>query len=203
MPVNHTAKLIEQYGHKVIPAAHPIDPRMYEFFIKQGLYNAYLADDTETIQDAFKCEETGIAGFMGNRSPTRTRWHVAGTAPSWADFRWARAKSPLEYIKWMMCRRGCIDMRGNGDKSLRFTEAAMLGRTILAQPWPSQYSPALVDGHNCIMVDTWDKLDGRYDDDLWRKISKQSTYDYCNGWSIRSQVRSFLAKAKSFTSKES
>jgi len=196
MPVNHTNKLLETHNHKVIPTSHPIDPRMYEMFIREGVYYHYLRDELDELTKVFDESETGIAGFMGNKAPSRTRIDVVDQFPSWAEFRWQRAASSREFIRWMMQRRGCIDMRGNGDKSLRFSEAAMLGRTLICQRWPSKYYPLLKDGHNCLFVDKWSDLDGIYDQTIWERLAKQSMLDYKAGWSLRAQVKLFIAKAR-------
>jgi len=196
MPVNHTEELMQTHGHKVIPTSHPLDPRMYELLLKEGLYYHFLRDDLEALIEAFKEEETSVAGFMGNGSPTSTRTKEVAKFPDWAEFNWKRAAPSREFIRWMMQRRGCIDMRGNGDKSLRFSEAAMLGRTLLCQRWPSIYSPPLVDGHNCILVDDWSELHGRYDRAEWDRLAQQSMKDYKAGWSLRAQVKSFISRAR-------
>lgn len=196
MPVNHTPKLLETHGHKVIPTSHPIDPRMYELFIREGMYYYYLRDELDKMIEAFKEEESSKAGFMGNKAPSRTRVEVVDQFPDWAEFKWQRAAPSRQFIRWMMQRRGCIDMRGNGDKSLRFTEAAMLGRTLVCQHWPSQYYPMLRDNHNCIFVDKWSDLDSTYDQVVWERLAKQSMLDYKAGWSLRAQVKLFITRAR-------
>jgi len=193
MPVNHTAKLIQEYGHKVLPVAHPIDPRMANMFRKRGLYDAYLDDDVVKLRNHFKQEETGVACFMGNIRPKRG---VVEEIIKYADFSWKRAASPTDYINWMMKYRGCLDIRGNGDKSLRFTESAMLGRTIICVRLPSGYYPPLINGKNCFIADTWQELaDLQYEKSEWLKISEEATENYINGWSLRSQVKAFIDKS--------
>jgi len=196
MPVNHTKQLLETHGHKVIPTSHPIDPRMYELFVREGVYYHYLRDELDKLIEPFAEEEISGAGFMGNRDPPRTRYNAIGQFPEWATFKWSRAASSREFIKWMMQHRGCIDMRGNGDKSLRFTEAAMLGRTLICQRWPSKYHPQLENDHNCILVDEWSDLDSKYDYDKWARLARQSMVDYKAGWSLRSQVKILIARAR-------
>jgi hypothetical protein len=196
MPVNHTKELLETHGHKVIPTSHPIDPRMYEMFMREGVYYHYLRDELDELIGAFYEPEVAIAGFMGNKAPSRTRIDVVGQFPSWAEFRWQRAASSREFIRWMMQRRGCIDMRGNGDKSLRFSEAAMLGRTLICQGWPSLYYPPLRHGHNCLYVTTWEDLNSTYDQAVWERLAKQSMQDYKVGWSLRAQVKLFIDRAR-------
>ena len=197
MPINHTPGLLKTHGHKVIPTSHPIDPRMYELFVREGVYYHYLRDELEELGAVFAEEEAGMAGFMGNKAPSQTRIEVVDQFPEWAEFRWKRAAPSQEFIRWMMRRRGCIDMRGNGDKSLRFTEAAMLGRTLICQRWPSLYYPALEDGVNCILVDEWSELDSKYNRTAWERLAKQSMVDYKVGWSLRAQVKLFIARARS------
>lgn len=196
MPVNHTPDLLDTHGHKVIPTSHPIDPRMYELLLREGLYYHYLRDELGEMIEAFKEEEIGVAGFMGNKAPAKTRVRVVEEFPDWAEFRWQRAAPSREFIRWMMQRRGCIDMRGNGDKSLRFTEAAMLGRTLICQRWPSFYYPRLEHDHNCILVDKWSDLDSTYNQTILQRLALQSMQDYRIGWSLRAQVKLFLARAR-------
>lgn len=195
MPCNHTAELLEKWEHKVVPVSHPIDPRMYKFLVSKRLYYAYLMDDINKLRKAFCTEdELDRAGFMGNQFPV-TRLEASKSMPSWCDFRWERAKSSEEYISWIVGRRGCLDMRGYGDKSLRFAESAMLGRTLICQNLPSKYSPLLVNNHNCILVDEWQELnDIEYDRSHWLKLSEQSTHDYLNGWSLLSQMRTIIER---------
>lgn len=201
MPVNHSAELLRTHDHKIVPAAHPIDPRMYEFFEREGLYTAYLADDIGLLRERFKEEEIGAAGFMGNQQPAHTRVDEVEQFPSWAEFKWTRTEPSPAYIKWMMQRRGCIDMRGNGDKSLRFVEAAMLGRTLICKMLPSEYWPKLVNDHNCILVDDWRQLPQAYNRDQWLKLAARSTQDYLGGWSLRAQVKTFIGRARCGQSK--
>ena len=196
MPANYSADLLKT--HKIIPVAHPIDPRMIEYFERIGLYEAYLNDDLDTIRDRFLEDETGVAGFMGSRNPFSTRIKLVSQFPDWAEFKWARIQTSHEYIKWMMKRRGCIDMRGNGDKSLRFTEAAMLGRTLICKNSPSQYQPKLVNSHNCILVDDWSDLPQEFDRDLWVRLAKNATKDYLSGWSLKAQVRTIIERAQNY-----
>ena len=196
MPVNHTDKIMETHSHKIIPISHPIDPRMYELFMREGVYYYYLRDELDRLQALFHEEETKIAGFMGNRAPHWTRDKAIDQFPEWAEFRWARSASSREFISWMMQYRGCIDMRGNGDKSLRFTEAAMLGRTLICQRRPSKYYPLLEDGVNCLLVDKWADLDGIYDQAVWERLAEQSSMDYKAGWSLRAQVKLLIARAR-------
>jgi len=196
MPVNHTPQLLKTHGDKVIPTSHPIDPRMYELFMREGVYHHYLRDELDELIEVFREEETGIAGFMGNKAPSHTRIETIDQFPEWAEFQWERGTPSREFIRWMMHYRGCIDMRGNGDKSLRFTEAAMLGRTLICQHWPSTYYPLLEDRHNCLFVDQWSDLDSIYDRATWECLAKQSMQDYRTGWSLRAQVKLFITRAR-------
>lgn len=195
MPCNHTTELIEEWGDKVVPATHPIDPRMYRALVRRRLYYSYLMDDIDKIRKAFATKEDKAAGFMGSKHPSN-RMMAYTHAPPWCEFNWARNKSSFEYITWMCQRRACLDIRGFGDKSLRFTEAVLFGRTMICQRLPSVYSPALVHGHNALLVDDWDQLSGiTYDRDKWLEIAKQSTTDYLDGWSLKAQLHTILRRA--------
>lgn len=197
MPCNHTDNVYKSHGYKMIPAAHPIDPRMYREFRSRRLYYSYLMNDITRIREVYKTDETDTAGFMGNMNPKKTRYKPSQSAPSWCRFEWSRNTSPKQYINWMCSHRGCLDMRGNGDKSLRFSEAALFGRTIICQNLPSKYSPLLKDNHNCILLDNWDQLsDVEYDRDKWLEISEQATQDYCDGWSLHGQMSSIIRRFK-------
>lgn len=196
MPINHTESLLAEYGHKTVPAAHPIDPRMFDLFKHEGLYQDYLKDNIVRIRRKLIVRETGRAGFMGAPKPAETREDLVNKFPDWVDFDWSRSKPSWVFIQWMMKRRGCIDMRGWGDKSLRFSEAAMLGRTIITVNRTSKYSPELINDRNCIMADDWDSINLEYDHKKWIELSEQSTEDYVNGWSLLSQMRTIIERAK-------
>lgn len=169
---------------------------MYELLMREGIYYHYLRDELSKLIEVFSEDEIGIAGFMGNKRPPKDRIRTVGQFPGWAEFRWQHTAPSREFIKWMMQRRGCIDMRGNGDKSLRFTEATMLGRTLICQNWPSKYYPVLKDGHNCLLVDKWSDLGSTYDQATWSRLAQQSMLDYKTGWSLRAQVSLFIARAR-------
>jgi hypothetical protein len=196
MPANHSEDLLKNYGHKTVPAAHPIAPQMVDFFIAHGMYQDFLADNIIEIRQKFAVRETGRAGFMGSSQPGVTRVKLVDKFPKWVEFRWERLEHPSEYIRWMLCRRGCIDMRGYGDKSLRFTEAALFGRTIITVNRPSQYSPRLVNNHNCVAANNWDVLNLEYDHRKWNELSEQATCDYVDGWSILAQMKTIVERAK-------
>ncbi len=194
MPCNYRHTLMAECGHKVVPTAHPIDTRMADLFARMGLRDAYLNADVSKIRKAFCVKETRLAGFMGSPSPTTTRKNES-TLPRWVDISWCRSTPSIDYIKWMLERRAVVDLRGYGDKSIRMTEGVLFGRTILSLPLYSQYSPALVDRHNCIIVNDWSELDGRYDGNLWKAVAEQATVDYVDHWSVRGQIRTILNRA--------
>ncbi len=193
MPVNHTSKLLKEFGSKVIPACHPIDPRMYGFLKRKGLYADYLDDNVLEIRRRLGVPEDGKAGFMGSKHPGRDR--LQKHFPEWVDFRWDRSESSAEYVKWMMGRRGCVDLRGYGDKSLRFTEAALLGRTIITSHRESTYSPALHHGVNCLSFQSWESMDLTYRHNLWLGIADAATTDYLSGWSMLGQLKTICRVA--------
>ena len=195
MPVNHTIELLLKYPSKVVPVIHPIDPRMVKVLQNCGLYDAYLNDDIYKIREYFKEDEIGIAGFMGNPSPIRTRKSIIGEFPQYVDFNWERSKPSRDYIKWMMQRRGCIDLRGNGDKSLRFSEGVLLGRTMICTVQPSIVRPILFNDHNCLIARTWSGINWDYNREKWQQIADCATHDYCGHWSLKSQFNLMVSKA--------
>jgi len=195
MPVNHSTMITRDYAHKMIPAAHPIDPRMYKVFCDNGVLEAYFDDDVEFIRDKFKLVESFRAGFMGNDRPLGHRRHVAWCFPEWVDFNWTRNASSVEYIKWIMQRRGCVDLRGYGDKSIRFVEAVLFGKTIIAVETNSLYSPMLINNYNCILTKNWHALDLKFDAEHWLQLSEAATKDYREGWSLRAQLNRIIARA--------
>jgi hypothetical protein len=194
MPVNHSDELKDR--ENVIPAAHPIDPRMFNEFKSKRLYYAYLFNDLTKLRNAYKpASEVLRAGFMGNKIPSH-RKTMSRIAPDWCDFNWERGKPSSFFINWLCERKGCLDLRGFGDKSLRFTEACIFGRTLICQRLPSLYHPQLVDGHNCILVDKWGDLDNYSPDQKqWDELSKQSEEDYVSSWSLYGQVQTFINKS--------
>lgn len=193
MPVNHTPKLIDEFGHKVIPACHPIDPRMYGFLKRKGLYTDYLDDNVSEIRRRLGGQESRKAGFMGSKSPGRDK--LQKFFPKWVDFRWDRSESSAEYVKWTMQMRGCVDLRGYGDKSLRFTEAALLGKTIITSRRSSTYYPALKHDVNCLEFISWESMDLVYDDYHWKSLSDAATEDYLAGWSMLGQLKTICKVA--------
>jgi hypothetical protein len=199
MPVNHTQSLIDGWGDKfgteIIPVAHPVDPRMYKAFVRKKLYFAYLMNDLKKMREAYPAEEKYAAGFMGNRHPSN-RMVAARETPKWCRFHWARTESPEAYIKKLCEHRACLDIRGFGDKSLRFSEAAIFGRTLICQRLPSLYSPLLVNDHNCIMIDEWKDLNSvNCDLNHWKRLAEQSTQDYIEGWSLLGQLNTIIARS--------
>lgn len=191
MPANHTDSMIG-LDH-VIPIAHPIDPRMVELFRSTGVYSAYLDDDISKLRSFFMEKETRKLGFMGSREPKSTRISISSKFPKWVDFKWVRTASSRSYLSWMMKRRGCLDLRGFGDKSLRFTEAVLFGKTIVTSTRVSQYLPPLVDGHNCVIYT--DETNLTYDKQRWKVISEAATHDYISNWSIRAQMMKIISTA--------
>jgi len=196
MPCNYTKSLLDEWGYKVVPAAHPIDVRMFALFEELGLVDAYITDDVDMIRSSFDVVETRMAGFMGASRPHDTRWNVRDEFPAWVDLNWTRTDSSINYINWILERRGVIDLRGNGDKSMRFSEAALFGRTIITKRLLSEYNPKLVNNHNCIVVDEWSEIDDRFDLQVWRKLANQATLDYKCGWSMKSMIETVLEKSR-------
>lgn len=186
MPVNHT----NRHFNNMIPACHPIDPRFVKLLIKNGLYSAYFSDDIIKIRNYFKVVEDKMAGFMG--SPHPNRYKLRNKFPNWVDFNWVNKASSSDYVKWTMNRRGIIDFRGYGDKSLRFTESALLGKTIITTDRISKYYPPIVNMDNVIMFDDWDKVVLEFDARDWVDISRSATESYINGWSICSQIQTIM-----------
>ena len=72
----------------------------------------------------------------------------------------------------------------------------MLGRTLICQNWLSKYYPVLKDSYNCLLVDKWSDLGSTYDQAAWNRLAQQSMLDYKTGWSLRAQVRLFIARAR-------
>lgn len=193
MPVNHTTRLLKHFGQKVIPACHPIDPRMYGFLKRKGLYTDYLDNNVKRIRAEIDVPETGQAGFMGSRNPGRDR--LQKYFPDWIEFNWDRSSPSKDYVKWMMSRRGCVDLRGHGDKSLRFTEAALLGKTIITSKRESTYFPTLKHGVNCLEFISWESMRLEYDFKHWLVMSEAATEDYVNGWSMLGQINTICKVA--------
>jgi hypothetical protein len=159
MPVNCTPALMKTHGHKTIPVAHRVSTQFFDLLAKMHLDYAYLDDDINTIRNAFKYELVGIAGFMGNGGYGKRRKQVG--MPGWVNltFKWSAPAD--KYLEHMLSYRACVDLRGNGDKSIRFVEAVLFGRIILTKPQGSHYFPPLIDNRNAIIVKEWSDLEHR------------------------------------------
>jgi hypothetical protein len=193
MPVNCTPQLLQSHGHKTIPVAHRTSTQVFDLFAKMGLDYAYLDDDVQTIRDAFTVENIGLAGFMG-RSGYGERRNTSGM-PTWVNLLWVAGASAHQYIKNLLSYTACVDLRGAGDKSLRFIEAVIFGRTIITRQQRSPYLPPLIDGHNAIIVKEWSELDSRVDLPLWQSVVEQATKDYLTHWSQLAQFKMILERA--------
>jgi hypothetical protein len=194
MPVNCTPELLRDYGYKTIPVAHRTSTQVFDLFDRMGLSEAYLNDDIEAIRNAFKHDVIGLAGFMGNGKYGERR-HTEGM-PNWVNltFRWNAPAS--KYLEHLLSYRACVDLCGNGDKSLRFVEAVLFGRTVIGKRQRSPYYPPLVDKHNAIIVENWSDIDTRVDLELWQSVAEQATKDYLNYWSQLAQFKMILQRSK-------
>lgn len=187
MPVNYTKHLIGKYSHKVIPASHPIDPRIFNYFKSIGVEKDYLLDNIGNIRSKFNVQECAIARFIGNIKPNRG---IVQEICGWAEYTWARFKPPNEYVEYLLGARGCLDIRGFGDKNIRFIEGVLLGRTIITIKTESDYDPPLIDGYNCIIKKSWEDLRSlQFNSDEWSMISDNATMCYKAGWSLLAQMK--------------
>jgi hypothetical protein len=193
MPVNCTLELLKNYGHKTIPVAHRTSTQVFDLLAKNHLDCAFFDDDIQMIRNAFKCDAIGLAGFMG-RGGYGERVNTNGM-PKFVDLTFIANASAEQYLKHLLSYKACVDLRGNGDKSLRFIEAVIFGRTVIAKRQTSPYYPPLVDGHNAILVENWSDIDKRVDLDLWRKVADQATKDYLSNWSQLAQFKTILQRA--------
>jgi hypothetical protein len=194
MPVNCTPELLRDYGHKVVPVAHRTSTQMFDLLARKHLDYAFLDDNVQAIRDSFKYDLVGLAGFMG-RGGYGER-NKTGGMPSWVNLTFRANASADAYLKYLLSYKACVDLRGAGDKSLRFIEAVIFGRTIIAKRQRSPYYPPLIDKHNAILVDDWGDIDSRIDLPLWQKIADQATKDYLSHWSQLAQFRMILQRAK-------
>jgi hypothetical protein len=193
MPVNCSPELLRDYGDKTIVVAHRPSTQVFDLFAKKHLDLAYLDDDIQTIRDAFKYDVIGLAGFMG-RGGYGERVRVEGM-PSWVDLVLRADAAPAQYLKHLLSYNACIDLRGAGDKSLRFVEAVLFGRTIITKRQMSPYQPPLIDGRNAVIVEKWSDLDSKVDLGLWKTIAENATRDYLNHWSQLAQFKMILQRA--------
>jgi hypothetical protein len=194
MPVNCSPGLMHDYSHNTIPVAHRVSTQFFDFLAKSHLDHAFLDDDINTIRDTLKRDTIGLAGFMGNGGYGERR--RTGDMPDWANLTFKWSAPAAKYVDHMLSYKACVDIRGNGDKSIRFVEAVLLGRTILTKPQGSHYYPQLVDGHNAIIVSKWADLKSRVDLDLWQRVADQATKDYLEWWSQLAQFRIIIERAK-------
>ena len=192
MPVNCSQWLMRECGHKTIPVAHRVSTQMFDLFASRHLAVAFLMDDIETLRDEFRQETTGLAGFMGNGA-YGGRQKQEGI-PDWVNLTFKWSAPAIKYLQHMLSYKACVDLRGNGDKSIRFVEAVLFGRTILTKPQGSHYFPPLVNGQNAIIVDKWSDL--QVDLDLWQAVANHATTDYLHHWSQLAQFKTILRRAK-------
>lgn len=193
VPVNYSRKLLNYFGHKIVVGSHILPNAALDLFRSMSLINAYLDDDITTVRDAFKSEIIHRACFIGSLSPTTTRLNIASTLPDYVDVHFTRDISIYDYFELMARYYAVVDLRGHGDKSYRFTEAVLLGKLILTLPRTSKYSPELVDGRNCILVNNWCDLPLSLPNDF--SIQDSATSNYRNGWSLRSQLLKIIERA--------
>jgi len=196
MPVNYTEPLLKKFGHKTIPMSHPIDIKIFKQFNKDGLDIAFYNDNVDIIRSEYYEPETALARFMGYRTPDREKY--AQNTP-WAEIVWSRTTPAREYIKFMMQARACLDFRGYGDKSIRFTEAVLLGRTIITANVTSKYFPPLIDNYNCILRPKWGNYLETHKslDESWHRMANMATQHYKTKWSMRAQLLTMLDRFKS------
>jgi hypothetical protein len=193
MPVNCSPELLRDYGHKTIVVAHRPSTQVFDLLARKHLDHAYLDDDIQVIRDAFKQETIGLAGFMG-RGGYGERKRVEGM-PCWVNLVLQANASAEQYLKYLLSYDACVDLRGAGDKSLRFVEAVLFGRTIITKQQVSPYQPPLIDGHNAVVVENWSDLDSKVDLLLWRSIAENATKDYLGYWSQLAQFKMILKRA--------
>jgi hypothetical protein len=155
---------------------------------------AYLDDDIQAIRDAFPYEANKIAGFLG-RGGYGERVGIIGM-PDWAELSFRVDASAHDYIKHLLSHHACIDLRGNGDKSLRFIEAVIFNRVTIGKKQISPYLPPLVDGHNAILVKNWSDLSTRVNLPAWKIMAANATKDYLSHWSQLAQFKMILERAK-------
>jgi hypothetical protein len=194
MPVNCSPELLQDYSYKTIVVAHRPSTQVFDLFTRMHLDFAYLDDDIQTIRDAFKHDVIGLAGFMGRGGYGERR--CTDGMPSWVDLVLKADASPAQYLKHLLSYNACVDLRGAGDKSLRFVEAVLFGRTIITKRQVSPYQPPLIDGRNAIVVEKWSDLDSKVDLELWKTISENATKDYLKHWSQLAQFKTILQRAK-------
>lgn len=199
MPVNCSMALLKTHGHMTIPVAHRPSTQFFDMLVRRKLDHAFLIDDIQKIRSAFSYPIVGLAGFMGHKGyGERTDSQLIGM-PDWVNFVWRFGASAEDYVKYLMSYVACIDLRGAGDKSLRFVEAVLLGRAIITKPQSTPYIPPLINGHNAVVVKNWCDL---YQASLKRNcknIVEQATADYCSSWSQLSQFKMMLRRAKWLT----
>jgi hypothetical protein len=197
MPVNCSSELLKTYSHKTITVAHRPSTQVFDLLAKKKLDLAFLDDNIQVIRDAFKYDVIGLAGFMG-RAGYGERIKLEGM-PDCVNLSFIANASAERYLKYLLSYRACVDLRGAGDKSLRFVEAVLFGRTVIAKRQQSPYDPPLVDCYNTILVENWGDIAKRIDLDLWKRVADQATKDYLSHWSQLAQFKMILRRAKWLT----
>jgi hypothetical protein len=92
-----------------------------------------------------------------------------------------------------MSKAAILDLRGFGDKSLRFTEAVLLGRAVVRLIGGSEYYPQLQHAKNCLLLSDWSELE-RYRNYQWAVLAAGATEDYRRGWSQRALLREIVCR---------
>jgi hypothetical protein len=165
---------------------------------RRDLYRAYLDDDIKKIRSVCIGASHLSAGFMGSPIPKISRLDLIAKTrlPPWVNIHWARTLSARKYVSFVNDHQSCLDLRGFGDKSLRFTEAVLFGRTIIRCPTVSRYMPNLVDGVNAIVLNVLDDLNNcERDAKYWAMLADNATHDYLKSWSLKAQAVTILQKA--------
>jgi hypothetical protein len=193
MPVNCSLNLLKDFGHMTIPVAHRTSTQFFDLLAKKNLADAFLDNDIQKIRNSFNYKIIGLAGFMGNGGYGERR-NPKGM-PDWVNLTFERSAPANKYLEYLLSYVACVDLRGAGDKSLRFVEAVLFGRTIIARPQTSPYEPPLIDGHNAVLVNEWKELNSRTDLSLWQAIANQATKDYLSHWSQLAQFKMILKRA--------
>ena len=167
-----------------------------EYFIEQGLFNAYLNDDLETIRSHFSVEKTKQVCFAGVGHYDRQK--MFASLPNYCEI--ILKDEPVmisgEYLKWASSFKAGLSPSGDTPKANRFSDLVVLGLATIAPLCPIAIMPPL-NRVNSILLKNWNDIDG-LENGLGNveSIVAEADKDYRAGWSPMGQARQILELLK-------
>ncbi len=163
-----------------------------EYFVEQGLFNAYLDDDLDTIRSHFRTEKTKQVCFAGVGHYGRHKIFVG--LPDYCELilKDTAIMTSGEYLNWLSSFKAGLSPSGDTPKANRFSDLVVLGLATIAPPCPIAITP-LLNRVNSILLKDWNDIDG-LESGLGNveSIVAEADKDYRDGWSPTGQARQIL-----------